>query len=234
MDLKKKLNFAENYGMKDISINKELKEKCPELRLGVISCEVQVSEETTTLWEEIRTVQENLKSNFQIEQISQHPVNGETRNGYRSCGKKPGRYRPSAEALMRRVLQGKDLYQINNIVDMINMISIQTGFSIGGYDAVKIQGGVELGIGKENELYEGLGRGVLNIHKLPVFRDEQGAFGSPTSDSERTGVSEETERFLMIFLDFGASEQLIIGMEAAKEAIRKYCGGTNFEEMIIA
>ena len=73
------------------------------------------------------------------------------------------------------------------------MISIKTGFSIGGYDAAKIEGDIELGIGKENEPYEGLGRGVLNIHKLPVFRDEQGAFGSPTSDSERTGVSQQAK-----------------------------------------
>lgn len=220
--------------MKTIQINSQLKEKCPELRLGIISCTVHVSEETTLLWEEITEVQDQLKSDFQIEKISQHPVNGKTRDGYRACGKKPGRYRPSAEALMRRVLQGKDLYKINNIVDMINMISIQTGFSIGGYDADKIQGDIELGIGNENEPYAGLGRGALNIHKLPVFRDEQGAFGSPTSDSERTGVSSETKSFLMIFLDFGSNEELTKGMESAKNAISRYCNGINFNQKIIS
>jgi DNA/RNA-binding domain of Phe-tRNA-synthetase-like protein len=124
--------------MKMITIHSEIKEKCPAIRLGAIFCTVKIEEDNSAIWTDILAVQEALKSIAKIEEVSQHPVNSQTRDAYRRCGKKPGRYRPSAEALMRRVLQGKDLYRINNVVDMINMVSIETGFSIGGYDADKI------------------------------------------------------------------------------------------------
>jgi DNA/RNA-binding domain of Phe-tRNA-synthetase-like protein len=219
--------------MKMITIHSEIKEKCPAIRLGAIFCTVKIEEDNSAIWTDILAVQEALKSIAKIEEVSQHPVNSQTRDAYRRCGKKPGRYRPSAEALMRRVLQGKDLYRINNVVDMINMVSIETGFSIGGYDADKIEGDIELGIGKENEPYAALGRGAFNIHKLPRFKDDLGAFGSPTSDSERTGVSSSTQNFLMIFLDFGKNEILEPAMNRAKEALSNYCSATDIEMKLI-
>ncbi len=218
---------------KKVYLSSEIKEKCPRIRLGCITATVSVDTQTDSLWETIREIQESLKADYQIEDLSTHPINGQTRDGYRACGKKPGRYRPSAEALMRRVLQGKDLYRINNVVDMINMTSIRTGFSIGGYDMMKIKGEITLGVGHENEPYVGLGRGPLNIHKLPVFRDDDGAFGSPTSDSERTGVTDGTTRFLMIFLDFGGNDSLSQAMDEAQSVIGKYCGGKDMETWVV-
>jgi DNA/RNA-binding domain of Phe-tRNA-synthetase-like protein len=127
-------------------------------------------------------------------------------------------------------LQGKGLYRISNVVDVINLVSISTGYSIGGYDQGRIHGEVELGIGKEGEPYEGLGRGVLNIHKMPVFRDDEGAFGSPTSDSERTNVRPDTQRFLMVFLDFGGDDQARTqAVELAEGYLSRFCGGSAFE-----
>ncbi len=219
--------------MKKVIISNEIRLKCPTLRLGCISCDVEMEPFSEGLWEEIIKKQELVKSQMDIEQISSHPVNAQTRDAYRACGKKPGRYRPSAEALMRRVLQGKDLYRISNVVDMINLTSFSTGFSIGGYDGEKIDGDIILGIGNEGEPYEGLGRGVLNIHKLPVFRDDLGAFGSPTSDSERTGVTMDTNSFLMIFLDFGSNELLETSMEKAISYLKSFCGGENVEKEIV-
>lgn len=87
----------------------------------------------------------------------------------------PGRYRPSAEALRRRLMRGIPLYQIDTLVDLINLVSLRTGHSIGGFDADKIQGNhLELGIGKAEEPFEGIGRGILNIEGLPVYRDSFG------------------------------------------------------------
>lgn len=84
-----------------------------------------------------------------------------TREAYKRCGKDPGRYRPSAEALRRRLMRGIPLYQIDTLVDLINLVSLRTGHSIGGFDADKIQGNrLELGIGKAEEPFEGIGRGA--------------------------------------------------------------------------
>jgi DNA/RNA-binding domain of Phe-tRNA-synthetase-like protein len=216
--------------MIEIRISDELRGRCPDLRLACLSCNVHVREGGGDLQGEIEQVQARLRQQLRIEDISSHPVNGRTRDGYRACGKKPGRYRPSAEALLRRVLQGKGLYRISNAVDVINLVSISTGYSIGGYDQGRIQGDVELGIGKEGEPYEGLGRGVLNIHKMPVFRDAEGAFGSPTSDSARTNVRPGTQRFLMVFLDFGRDDEARSkAIQLAEGYLTRFCGGTDFK-----
>ncbi|MDE6297459.1 MAG: hypothetical protein K2L89_06385, partial [Muribaculaceae bacterium] len=120
-----------------------------------------------------------------------------TRKAYKLCGKDPNRYRPSQEQMMRRILKGLGLYNVNTLVDMGNLISLKTGCSIGCFDADKIEGDTLcLGIGKEDEPYKGIGRGPLNISGLPVFRDKIGGIGTPTSDNERTKLSLDTVNLL--------------------------------------
>jgi DNA/RNA-binding domain of Phe-tRNA-synthetase-like protein len=132
------------------------------------------------------------------------------------------------------VVKSSEIYQINNVVDLLNLVSISTGFSIGGYDAEKIEGDIIFGIGEKNEPYTGIGRGELNIEFLPVFRDATGAFGTPTSDSVRTSVSLETKRFLMIIVDFGGEElQLSEATDLAVALLEKYAGAVNFEIKLI-
>ena len=99
------------------------------------------------------------------------------------------------------------------------------GFSIGGYDAGMIQGDIVFGIGNPNEPYSGIGRGELNIENLPVFRDESGAFGMPTSDSSRTEVTEQTSRFLMILIDFNGDQMLDGALQMAARLLKKLLSG---------
>ena len=133
-----------------------------------------------------------------------------TRQGYKKWGKDPSRYRPSSEALCRRILRrGIPLYQIDTLVDLINLASIYSGHSIGGFDLDKIQGDrLVLGIGKAGEPYEGIGRGELNIEGMPVYRDAVGGVGTPTSDNERTKISEGTTHLLAIMNGYSGSEGL--------------------------
>ncbi len=164
-----------------------------------------------------------------VEQIKLIPNIAASRDAYKACGKDPARYRLSAEALLRRVVSKKGLYQINNVVDALNFVSISTGLSIGGYDADQIQGKVTMGIGKANEPYEGLGRGELNIEGMPVFRDEKGAFGTPTSDSERTGVRQDTKRFLMVLVSYKGINPLYEPTQAAVQLLSEYASASYVE-----
>ena len=86
---------------------------------------------------------------------------------------------------------------------------------------------------KENEPYEGIGRGTLNIEYMPVFRDTLGAFGSPTSDSSRTMVTNETESFLMVFFNFGGMAQLNEALDLATSYLIKFADAYNLERKII-
>jgi len=215
--------------MKKISISKELKECCPKLRLGCVEADVNVAQSSGELLFEMNDHIQQIGQSLSIESISKIPTIAASRKAYRACGKDPARYRLSAEALLRRVVSGKGLYHINNVVDQLNLVSITSGFSIGGYDANQIWGDVVFGIGNSDEPYSGIGRGELNIENLPVFRDEQGAFGTPTSDSSRTEVKEQTRRFLMILIDFDGDDKLYEALQMAERLLKEYGQAKEFE-----
>lgn len=204
------------------------------VRLGCISCKVTIEPSNEKIKSLSDTIVQQIQSELTIETVSQKPTIKSIKETYRKLGKDPSRYRPSAEALTRRIVNGKDLYWINNIVDILNLISLESGFSIGGYDAAKIEGTTGFGVGKANEPYEAIGRGSLNIENLPLFRDDLGAFGSPTSDSLRTMVTDHTTRFLMIIIDFEQDKILEKTMERSVALYQQFANVFDVETEIKA
>lgn len=215
--------------MTNITISPELHIHCPNLTLGCIESRVQISTEYPALSSTITTTTEAIASKLPITGIKEIANIANSRTAYKKLGQDPSRYRLSAEALLRRVVKGKGIYTINNVVDLLNLVSIQSGYSIGGYDAEKIEGAITFGIGGENEPYEAIGRGQLNIHKLPTFRDSKGAFGTPTSDSVRTMVRPDTQRFLMILIDYNGTGNLQHWMQESVNLIKEHAQGKNIE-----
>ena len=182
------------------------------------------------LWEEINLFTKELQSSETTDSIKNQVAIEATRQAYRACGKDPSRYRPSAEALRRRLLRGIDLYQIDTLVDLINLVSLRTGYSIGGFDADKIQGvDLCLGIGKADEPFEGIGRGPLNIEGLPVYRDAVGGIGTPTSDNERTKMGVETTHILAIINGYSGKQGLQEAAEMTLALLQKYTDATEGE-----
>ncbi len=150
------------------------------------------------LWNEIQLAAGEIRAAMPMDQVNKRPAIAATRAAYKALGKEPNRYRPSAEALCRRCVKGMELYRTLAIIDLINLVSIKTGHSIGGFDRDAIVGDdLTLGVGREGEPYEAIGRGQLNIACQPVFRDAVGGVGTPTSDNDRTKLSEDTRRLLM-------------------------------------
>lgn len=182
-----------------ITLSKEIKSACPGFAGVAVWAEVKNTSFSEGLWKEIDSFTQELTTTTRMEDIKCQPAIAATREAYKRCGKDPGRYRPSAEALRRRLMRGIPLYQIDTLVDLINLVSLRTGYSIGGFDADKVQGDVlELGIGRAEEPFEGIGRGMLNIEGLPVYRDGVGGIGTPTSDDERTKMGLETTHILAV------------------------------------
>ncbi len=219
--------------MQDITVSTVLKEKVPHINLSCIECDVQPEEKNNELWDEIQNKINELSLKLKVGEISRIPAISASRRAYRACGKDPARYRLSAEALLRRTVKQYEIYQINNVVDLLNLVSISTGFSIGGYDPDKINGDIIFGIGENNEPYRGIGRGALNIENLPVFRDKTGAFGTPTSDSVRTSVNLQTKRFLMIIVGFDNGLQIKEATDFAVLLLTKYAHAANFQFKIV-
>lgn len=227
------MEWINKSGMIDIQIADTIRTRLPGIKLGVLSAEVRVGPSPAALLDYIDGIVESTVRRLTVEDITGEKVIAATRKAYRLLGKDPSRYRPSAEALTRRVVQGKGLYRVNNVVDALNAISLKTGYSIGGYDMSRLGSPVVLDIGSTDEPYEAIGRGSLNIANLPVLRDQDGSFGSPTSDSERTMVRETTREFLMIFFDFQSSEYLQAALEEAAQAYSVYTIATRLRTGIL-
>lgn len=206
-----------------INILPEIGGLFPQLSIACIETEVTVVPSDGELAGYMEQLCESLKGSITNESIRQHPVVEMTKRAYRKMGQDPNRYRPAAESLLRRIASGKGLYYVNNIVDILNIVSIRTGFSIGGFDKDKIRGEISFGIGRAGEAYEGIGRGALNIEHLPVFRDEIGAFGTSTSDSVRTMVDENTRHFLMVIPAFeNIGDHLEKAIEMSEELLVEF------------
>ena len=213
------------------TISEEIRQACPEFVGAAVSVTFQNTEYSAPLWQEIGRFLADYRVRYTVDSIKEMPSIQATRQAYKRCGKDPSRYRPSGEALVRRTLQGKELYRVSTAVDLINLASIAYGYSIGGFDADKIQGAaLTLGIGREGEPYEGIGRGPLNIAGLPVWRDELGGIGTPTSDNERTKMDLQTVRLLGIVNGYDGNRQQV---EACARYIlqltRRFAGGDEGE-----
>lgn len=181
-----------------------MRKAAPALQVVTVEATVRNTETPDELWNLIERAASDLRDVAELSDINKRPAIKATREAYKACGKEPNRYRPSAEALSRRAVKGMELYRINTLVDMINLISLQSGYSIGGFDMDKIEGDVlTLGVGREAEPFEGIGRGALNIANMPVYRDSVGGIGTPTSDNERTKLGLETTRLLMCINIYG-------------------------------
>lgn len=211
----------------NISITPSLKEIFPGLSLSCLSGDVSVAPSGEMQKNEMEEICRALSETLSYETIRENPAIKSLKTAYRKLGKDPNRYRPSAESLLRRIASGKGLYLLNNVVDALNLVSVRTGYSICGYDAGLINGAVQLAIGQPDEFYEGIGRGPLNIDRLPVFRDETGAFGTPTSDSVRTMINDRTRSFLMIFPVFEESPEPDKALEMLTGYLKEYAGATH-------
>ena len=214
-----------------IIVSQEIESVCPTFVGAAVEAQVVNTPYCAELWDEIHALEERFRQELTTESLKQLPSIAATRNVYKACGKDPSRYRPASEQLIRRMLQGKELYQIDTLVDLVNLASIAFGYSIGGFDADKFVGDtLTLGVGREGEPYEGIGRGIINIAGLPVYRDAEGGVGTPTSDHERTKMTLSTTHLVVLINGYDGNEARVTdNARFIQELIKKYCqsdGGT--------
>ena len=213
-----------------IEIEQEIKDACPDMKIGLIRADVVNSETSDELWTEIEEASRRIRESYELSWINKRPAIVANRNLYKRMGKDPNRYRVSSEALCRRVVKGMDLYRINTLVDLINLVSMCSGYSIGGFDADKIVGDmVTLGVGRHDEKFEGIGRGLLNVEGLPLYRDAVGGIGSPTSDEERTTITMSTVRLQMQITAFGEEMPLADTIDWSVSLLEKYASAENVQ-----
>ena len=203
-------------------------------RLLQIEADVVNTPTSESLRSEIEAECAALSQKLEVPDINKRPSIAATRAAYKSCGKDPNRYRPSQEQLCRRVVRGLGLYEVDALVDLGNLLSLKTGCALGVFDLDKISGSnITLGVGRESEEYIGIGRGQINITGLPVLRDDQGGFGTPTSDHERTAVDATTKRVLMTIHLFEPTLDTDAIAAEARRLLETYASASNIFSRVI-
>jgi DNA/RNA-binding domain of Phe-tRNA-synthetase-like protein len=215
----------------NITISNTIKEKTPTFTIGVMTADVIVKD--IMMDSLIKEHEDNINNTYDIKDIVQLPIIIDGRNAYKTYGKDPSRYRLAVESLYRRLSKGNTLYRINNIVDLGNILSIQTRKSVAVLDYNKIEGDVLIRLGRDDDQYEGIGRGPLNISNIPLYEDSIGPFGSTTSDTTRTMITDATTKILLFIISFSGDEQLDDDLRNAVELYKEYGFASNIDTYIV-
>ena len=213
----------------NVNIEAELKVKCGRVALACVTAEVETGATPEGLDQELRSCEERIMKLPEPKAVLESTAILATRAAYKALGKDPARYRGSAEALLRRAIAGKGLPRINNVVDVINLVSFESRLPVGLYDLAHVQGDILFRAGRAGETYKGIGKYDLNLEGLPVFCDALGPHGSPTSDSERTMVTLATKQVIAIIISFGGSDGLERWSQRMSEILKQYTTGRDLE-----
>jgi DNA/RNA-binding domain of Phe-tRNA-synthetase-like protein len=177
----------------------DIQVELPGVVLGVLEADaVRVEPAGPDLSQLMDAVSEILRRKFTLESLAESEPSRAVRAMFRAWGVDPSKYRPSSEALQRRVVQGKGLYRVSNVVDIGNLGTIETGWPYGLYDRSKIAPPIVLRLGAHGETYEGIGKRAWHLEKRPVLADSEKPFGSPISDSTRSMVTDSTRDVLAV------------------------------------
>ncbi|MCM1505497.1 MAG: phenylalanine--tRNA ligase beta subunit-related protein [Muribaculum sp.] len=213
-----------------IKFDEAIRNAAPGLVVVTVEAAVSNADTSDELWSLICRVASDVRAVTEIAAINKRPAIKATRDAYKALGKEPNRYRPSSEALCRRIVKGMELYRIDTLVDLINLVSFQSGYSIGGFDRDKIVGDtLTLGVGMEGEPFEAIGRGQLNISHMPVYRDTVGGVGTPTSDNERTKLDKSTRNLLMCINIYGVEMPIDDVVSLTCNLLEKYADATDIK-----
>ena len=217
-----------------ITLDPTLGRLWPESRLGCLFCTTEVLPRESSLWNCLETeTAPYLRAMLETTPLAAIPNLAESRQAYKAFGKDPGRFRISSDALYRRIRQGKGLYQINSLVDANNLVSLETGFSLGSYDAARIDPEITFRLGTSGETYPGIGRDEIDLENMPLLADSRGAFGCPTSDSTRAMITTETQSCLTVIFSFSPRASLEEALARAIRRFGQYVRTANVETRIV-
>lgn len=217
--------------MMNITIKKEISNILPLFNVYAYTMDIKV-EDSEVIDSKIRELETEINQKYCLEDVLQIPSIKNARDSYKKLGKDPSRYRLACESLFRRLVKGNGLYRVNNAVDAGNVLSIELAKSTAVLDYDKLQGDIYIRIGTGDDVYYGIGRGLINVTNIPLYVDEVSPFGSPTSDTERTSITFSTKKILLMVICFDDLDKDIIE-EVSLDIFKKYAYATNIEKVEI-
>ncbi len=183
----------------DVHIHPSLAERLPGFGLGVICYDgVAVAESPKLLQGRINLFVESLRAEHELSRLAEIEGVREWRAAFKRAGIDPSRYRPSSEALLRRLLQGQPFFWVNSCVDVNNFLSVRYALPYGIYDRTELRGPIVCRLGTDEDRYDGLNGRLMQMDGKLLLADDLGAFGSPIVDSVRTSVKQTSRDLLQV------------------------------------
>jgi len=220
--------------MHTVTIDPKLRAKCPRTTLACITARVEAGASPVALLAEMNQRELEIQELPFPRGVLESPQVEAVRKAYKALGKDPARYRGSAEALLRRLVAGKGFPQVNAVVDVINLVSVESRLPVGLYDLGHVTGEIVFRAGRAGETYKGIGKYDLNLEGLAVFADNAGPHGSATSDSERTMVTAETKEVLAIIISFSGPEGPERWAQRMSTLLTEYAAAQSVEVKIVS
>ena len=218
----------------EVSIDKDLFNVYPEIRLGLLRFHADVQVPDEQFWSFMNAeVLPQVRSDIEGKEWNEISGIKGSRAAYKAFGRNPGRYRVSSEALIRRVRRGDELYHINSVVDVNNLISVRSGLSVGSYDLDRLHGSITLRKAEPGEGYTGIGKDFIDMENMLVLADDEGIFGSSMSDSTRAMVTDNATDILVVIYCFENDIDLAELLDEAMTAFERYASATGHESSII-
>lgn len=210
-----------------IKIDNSIIDKTPSFNVIAMSMDISIKSSDCVI-PVIEKLEKKINEEYSLEALLNIPLIKEARDSYKKYGKDPSRYRLAVESLYRRIIKGNKLYLINNIVDLGNILSLYTARSVAVLDYDKIKGDILIRLGRKDDNYEGIGRGILDISSIPLYEDEIGPFGSTTSDTPRTMITDDTKKILLFIICF-SEKNIEEDKERAINLYKEYANAKNIE-----
>ena len=212
-----------------VTISEDILKVLPNFSVIAYTMDVEnkLTDKTT---EFINKTVENLKTKHTLEEIIKEEKILESRNGYKKLGKDPSHTRVACENLWRRIIKNQQLYRLGDIIDLGNVLSIMTNRSVCVVDYDKIIGNVTIRLGQNTDEYIAINRGPLNVTNIPVYVDEVSPFGSPTSDTDRTKVDNNTKKIYIMIICF-SHEDIHNDELLLLDIYEKYANASNIKKI---
>lgn len=137
------------------------------------------------------------RTSYSLDTLSQHPTVASIRKLFRQAGCDPTRYRPSNEALLRRLLKGEEMPAISPLVDLNNCLSAELAVPVCVMDVRAIEGPFVFRAGAPGESYESL-RGPFNLEGKPLLVDAKGPADTPITGGVRVKARDDTTRAWLV------------------------------------
>jgi DNA/RNA-binding domain of Phe-tRNA-synthetase-like protein len=174
------------------------------------------------------TLTKEFRNHLVLETLRDEPTVRAYRDFYWRVGIDPTKVRPASEALLRRILQGKEFPRINTLVDAYNLASMKSRVAIAAFDATQLNGELTMRLAKSGEAFHGIGMDspvILKGSEVVVQDSRQLVAVYPYRDSEATKVAAGTTHVL--FMTCGvpgiAEEKLNEADGLTREFVERFC-----------